>query len=76
MAKAGIGGKLAQRLGYRRAAAERGAGLTDQLLSFSRRQRLEPKVIDRNETVAGMRDLLQSTMDGSTRIETQLADDL
>jgi signal transduction histidine kinase/CheY-like chemotaxis protein len=76
LAKAGIDGKLAQRLTYMRTAAERGARLTDQLLSFSRRQRLEPKVIDLNETVAGMRDLLQSTMGGSIRIETQLTHDL
>jgi signal transduction histidine kinase/CheY-like chemotaxis protein len=76
LAKAGIDGKLTQRLGYMRAAAERGARLTDQLLSFSRRQRLVPKVIDLNEAVAGMRDLLQSTMGGSIRIETELGDDL
>jgi C4-dicarboxylate-specific signal transduction histidine kinase len=38
----GVDGKLAQRLSYMRAAAERGAKLTDQLLSFSRSQRLEP----------------------------------
>jgi signal transduction histidine kinase/ActR/RegA family two-component response regulator len=68
----GVDGKLMQRLGYMRAAAERGAKLTDQLLSFSRRQRLEPKPLDLNETVAGMRDLLQSTMGGSVRIETKL----
>ena len=43
LAAAGIDGKLTQRLGYMRTAAERGAKLTDQLLSFSRRQRLEPK---------------------------------
>jgi CheY-like chemotaxis protein len=59
-----------------RAAAERGAKLTDQLLSFSRRQRLEPKVLQLNNTIAGMRDLLQSTMGGSFHIETNLADDL
>jgi signal transduction histidine kinase len=72
LASAGIDGKLTQRLNYMRAAAERGAKLTDQLLSFSRRQRLEPKALDLNETVAGMRDLLQSTMGGSIRIETSL----
>src|SRR5207342_261180 len=32
-----VNGKIAQRLSYMRAAAERGAKLTDQLLSFSRR---------------------------------------
>ena len=68
---AGIDGKLAQRLNYMRVAAERGAKLTDQLLAFSRRQRLEPKALDLNEIIAGMRDLLQSTMGGSIRIETR-----
>ena len=70
---AGINGPLHQRLGYMRTAAERGAKLTDQLLSFSRRQRLEPKALDLNEAVTGMRDLLQSTMGGSIRIVTRLA---
>ncbi len=74
LAANGIDGKLLQRLGYMRAAAERGAKLTDQLLSFSRRQRLDPRVVDLNETVASMRDLLQSTMGGSIRIDTKLCD--
>ena len=72
IANAGIDGKLKQRLGYMRAAAERGAKLTDQLLSFSRRQRLEPRSLDLNETVVNMRDLLQSTMGGTTHIDTRL----
>jgi len=59
-----------------RTAAERGAKLTDQLLSFSRRQRLEPQAVNLNITVANMRDLLQSTMGGSIRIETRLAGSL
>ena len=73
---AGIDGKIKQRLGYMRTAAERGAKLTDQMLSFSRRQRLEPRALDLNECVAGMHELLQSTMGGSIRIETRLAPDL
>ena len=72
----GIDGKLSQRLRLMRAAAERGAKLTDQLLSFSRRQHLEPKVLDLNATIARMRDLLQSTMGGSIRIEISLTEDL
>ncbi|MBV9553063.1 MAG: response regulator [Alphaproteobacteria bacterium] len=76
LGRAGIDGKLMQRLGYMRSAAERGAKLTDQLLAFSRRQRLEPKSLDLNEIVAGMRDLLQSTMGGSIRIETRLEPEL
>jgi signal transduction histidine kinase len=73
---AGIDGKLKQRLGHMRVAAERGAKLTDQMLSFSRRQRLEPRTLDLNECVAGMHELLESTMGGSIRIDTRLAQDL
>jgi len=76
IAAAGIDGKIQRRLGYMRTAAERGAKLTDQMLSFSRRQRLEPRALDLNEAVAGMHELLQSTIGGSIRIETKLADDL
>ena len=68
--------KLLQRLSYMKSAAERGAKLTDQLLSFSRRKRLEPKSIDLNESVNSMRELLQSTMGGSIRIATKLSSDL
>jgi signal transduction histidine kinase/DNA-binding response OmpR family regulator len=68
--------KTAQRLSFMRQAAERGAKLTSQLLAFSRRQRLEPKPIDLNEAVQGMRDLLESTMGGSVQIETVLRREL
>jgi signal transduction histidine kinase len=73
---AGIDGKVKRRLDHMRAAAERGAKLTDQMLSFSRRQRLEPRALDLNEAVAGMHELLQGTIGGSIRIETRLATDL
>ena len=64
--------KLRERLGHMRMAAERGAKLTAQLLAFSRRQRLDPKSLDINESLASMRDLLQSTMGGSVEIQTVL----
>ncbi len=70
--EARVDGKLAQRLSYMRAAAERGAKLTDQLLSFSRRQRLQPRSLDLNEALTAMRDLMQSTIGGSIEIETKL----
>jgi signal transduction histidine kinase len=76
LAAAKIDGKLAQRLGYMRAAAERGAKLTDQLLSFSRRQRLEPRPLDLSQIIDGMRDMIQSTMGGSIRIDVKLRRDL
>ena len=68
--------RVAKRLGHVRTAAERGATLTAQLLAFSRRQRLEARAIDLNETVSGMRDLLQSSMGGSVRLQTALKPDL
>jgi signal transduction histidine kinase len=76
LAAANLDGKLVQRLGYMRAAAERGAKLTDQLLSFSRRQRLEPRPLDLSQIIEGMRDLIQSTMGGSIRIDVKLRRDL
>lgn len=65
-----------RRLDMMRAAAERGAKLTAQLLAFSRRQRLEPKPIHLNETVAGMGDLLRSSIGGTVRLETVLKPNL
>jgi CheY-like chemotaxis protein len=64
--------KTLQRLSHMRIAAERGAKLTAQLLAFSRRQRLEPKALDMNETISGMRDLMQSSLGGSVQIEINL----
>jgi signal transduction histidine kinase/CheY-like chemotaxis protein len=69
---AGVDSKSLQRLSYMRTAAERGAKLTDQLLTFSRRKRLQPKPLDLNDAVLSMRDLLQSTMGGSIEIQTRL----
>ncbi|MBD8730120.1 hybrid sensor histidine kinase/response regulator [Pseudomonas sp. CFBP 13710] len=57
-------------------AGERGAKLTGQLLSFSRRQRLEPVAVNLNGTVEGMIELLQRTLGGSIWIETDTAPDL
>ncbi len=42
-----------------RKAAERSASLTRQLLTFARKQTVEPKVIDLNETVEGMLKMLR-----------------
>jgi PAS domain S-box-containing protein len=72
LCKLGVDGQISDRLSHMRAAAERGAKLTAQMLAFSRRQKLEPKPLDLNETVAGMRELLQSTIGGTVRLETVL----
>lgn len=41
-------------------AGERAAGLTSQLLAFSRRQVLQPKVIDVNQVLQGMMQMLRT----------------
>ncbi len=43
-------------------AAERGAALTQRLLAFSRRQAIEPKVLDLNRIVADLREMLTRTI--------------
>ena len=42
-----------------RASAQRAAGLTQQLLAFSRRQMLQPKLVDANDVVLEMEPILQ-----------------
>ncbi|MFT3978661.1 MAG: PAS domain S-box protein, partial [Sphingomonas bacterium] len=62
-----------QRLEHVRMAAERGAALTAQLLAFSRRQRLEAKVVELNQRIVGMRELMESTLGRAITIETRLS---
>jgi CheY-like chemotaxis protein len=67
---------LSRRLQHMRSAAERGANLTSQLLAFARRQRLEPKAVDLNESLRSFGDLMRSTMGGSVGIEMKLRPDI
>ena len=55
------------------AASERGAALTARLLAFSRRQALEPKVVDLNRLVAGTTELLRRTLGETIEVETVTA---
>lgn len=57
-------------------AGERGARLTAQLLSFSRRQRLEPVVLSLNDTIRGMGSLLARALGGSIWIKSELCPEL
>ena len=59
---------LKRRLAMMSEASQRGARLTAQMLAFSRQQTLEPRPVDLNNTVQGMRDLLQSTIGGSVQV--------
>ncbi len=57
-------------------AAERGGRLTQQLLSFSRKQMLRPESIHLAALIRGMLDLLKRTIGEDIEIRTALADDL
>jgi PAS domain S-box-containing protein len=72
----GVDEKYRQRLDHMAAAADRGARLTAQLLAFSRRQRLEPRPTDLNDTVEGMVGLLRSSIGGTVKLQMQLQDGL
>jgi PAS domain S-box-containing protein len=56
-----------------RTAAERGAQLIGELLAFSRKQRLEPQMVDLNSKIMGMADLLSATLGGTVHLNTTLA---
>jgi two-component system, cell cycle sensor histidine kinase and response regulator CckA len=56
-----------------RKAAERAAGLTTQLLAFSRRQLLQPRLVDLNSVVAGMDRMLRRLIGEDIELVTALA---
>ncbi len=57
-------------------AAGQAASLTRQLLAFSRRQVLHPKVVDLNEIVAGMETMLHRIIGDDVSVGIKLASDL
>ena len=57
-------------------AARRAAALTHRLLTFSRRQPLDPKPTDLNRLVAGMDDLIRHTVGPTVALEANYADGL
>ncbi|HEX7822584.1 MAG TPA: CHASE3 domain-containing protein [Sphingobium sp.] len=65
--------KLAASLDNAMAGAQRAATLTARLLAFSRRQPLEPKVLDANKLVGGMSEMLRRTIGETIRVETVLS---
>ena len=66
---------VSRRISAAQRAADRGAKLTQQLLAFSRKQRLATEPIDINRIVESMRGLLQSTIGATIRIEIALGTD-
>ncbi len=59
-----------------RKAGERAAGLTEQLLAFSRRQVLQPEVLDLNAVVEDMKNMLARLIPENIVLEARLAPDL
>src|SRR6266850_2332790 len=59
-----------------RKAARRAAALTRQLLAFSRKQVLEPRIIDVNHVVLNLDKMLRSLISENIEIKTDLADNL
>jgi signal transduction histidine kinase/ActR/RegA family two-component response regulator len=57
-------------------AGERASGLTRQLLAFSRRQVLEPQVLDPNQTVRNMVKMLRVLIGEDIELVTELSDQI
>ena len=55
-----------------RKTADRAASLTQQLLAFSRKQMLQPRVLDLNGVVAGMAQMLKPLIGETIELETSL----
>ena len=57
-----------------RRAAERAGSVTRQLLAFSRKQLLKPRVFDLNETIAAISRLLSRLLGAGVDVQTRLAE--
>ena len=57
-------------------ASRRGAALTSQLLTFARRQNVDPQTVHLKERIDAMRELLNSGLGGAVRLTTDMKDDV
>ena len=57
-------------------AARRGAALTSQLLTFARRQNVNPQTIRLHERIDAMREVLKTGVGGTVQFTTDVKDDL
>ncbi len=55
-----------------RKAAERAAGLTAQLLAFSRKQMLQPRVLDSDQVIRDLEDMLKRLLVEDIRLEVEV----
>ncbi|NNE33855.1 MAG: response regulator, partial [Rhodothermales bacterium] len=70
------GGDVQPYLATIKRANERGATLTNQLLAFSRKQTLNPEVVDAGELVTGMASLLRRALGETIEVEVAADDNL
>jgi two-component system, cell cycle sensor histidine kinase and response regulator CckA len=59
-----------------RRAVDRASALTAQLLAFSRRQVLAPRVVNLNEIISNLRPMLRRLIEEHVQLEFRLAEDL
>jgi signal transduction histidine kinase len=65
--------RITRQLSAIRSAAERGQTLTRQLLAFSRRQQLNPQVIDLNRLIRDFAPLMQQAMGEGVTLTLELS---
>src|SRR3982074_1621661 len=62
-------GKVRRFAGAARGAADRGRKLTAQLLAFSRRQRLNPRLVSANELISEFQGLIRQAVGGGCEVK-------
>jgi len=70
--EASLNERMQNGLGHIRRAAERAASLTHQLLAFSRKQVLQPKVVNLNEIVADVQKMLSRVIGEDIELVSRL----
>ena len=68
--------RLKRGVGAARTAASRAATLTQQLLAFARKQRLEGTIVNLNELLGGVRSMVDRALGDAARLELRTARDL
>ncbi len=68
--------KLRRNIGNARTAADRAAALTQQLLSFCRKERLEGRTLNLNDVVRSLIEIGERTLGGDVEMDLRLADNL
>jgi PAS domain S-box-containing protein len=74
LAAAGLDDDVANSLQQVALAAERAAALTRQLLTFSRKQMIQPRVLDLNATLRNLYEMLRSVIGEHTELNCEFAE--